>query len=470
MPRGWFSGPGIGVLNGIFLRLDCTNDPLTAGLEINAATAAEAVLTLLTTDDDPTNPYLDLTNSGTPMPYIMRKDGTRLLHTYGTQNIFAGPNAGNFTLTGIQNVALGEDCLSSLTSGSYNVAVGYLAVSALTTGLRNVALGAFALFNCLTGTHNFALGFQALLNNTSNSNTALGTQALFNNTTGGQNFGLGTYALFNNITGSANVAIGYAVLLNSILSNNVAIGGSAGSNCTGDRNVLIGVSAGYNQQTGRGSVLIGYLAGYGTALHNKAGCVIIGNQAGQNENTSNKLYIANSNTATPLIYGEFDTWRLAFGNQYAVDKYGQLTHASGQFAAVGDAQDSRFVVRRYVEHTDAAWHVLYPDGGTTPERLTIAAETGWTIHVIIIGITAAAAQQWGYEIIGLLERDGAGNTTLAGQTLRVIFESDVNYDAQLAADNANEALEVQVTRGAGGADFDVRWTASVRFAEVTFPA
>jgi len=107
MTQGWFSGPGIGVLNGIFLRLDCTNDPLTAGLEINAATAGEPVLTLLTTDDDATNPYLDLTNSGTPMPYIMRKDGTRLFHLYGTDNLFLGSSAGNFTLTGNANVAVG---------------------------------------------------------------------------------------------------------------------------------------------------------------------------------------------------------------------------------------------------------------------------------------------------------------------------------------------------------------------------
>ena len=38
-----------------YLKLDASNDPITAGLEINAATADESVLTLQTTDDDATN-------------------------------------------------------------------------------------------------------------------------------------------------------------------------------------------------------------------------------------------------------------------------------------------------------------------------------------------------------------------------------------------------------------------------------
>jgi hypothetical protein len=53
-------------------------------------------------------------------------------------------------------------------------------------------------------------------------------------------------------------------------------------------NVLIGTSAGSSLTTGSSNVLIGYTAG--NALTTE----------------SNKLYIENSNSTTPLIYGEFD--------------------------------------------------------------------------------------------------------------------------------------------------------------------
>ncbi|MCP4088980.1 MAG: hypothetical protein GY746_04220, partial [Gammaproteobacteria bacterium] len=61
----------------------------------------------------------------------------------------------------------------------------------------------------------------------------------------------------------------------------------------------------YNQ-AGSNNTIIGYQAGKGTALHNKYGNVFLGYMAGYSEHGSNKLYIENSNSSTPLIYGEFD--------------------------------------------------------------------------------------------------------------------------------------------------------------------
>lgn len=49
--------------SGLFLELDASNDPVTAGLEVNAATLTEPVLILQTTDDDATNPTLEVQDS-----------------------------------------------------------------------------------------------------------------------------------------------------------------------------------------------------------------------------------------------------------------------------------------------------------------------------------------------------------------------------------------------------------------------
>jgi hypothetical protein len=58
-----------------YLRLDASNDPVTAGLEVNAATTDEPVLILQTTDDNATNPILEIQASGGGMLSEIEKDG-----------------------------------------------------------------------------------------------------------------------------------------------------------------------------------------------------------------------------------------------------------------------------------------------------------------------------------------------------------------------------------------------------------
>lgn len=494
MPRGWFSGPGIGVLDARYLMLDCTNDPLTAGLEINAATLTEPVLILQTTDDNAANPLLDCQNAagatlseiqsrgglnfaaavGQATPGLVGLAGSRFFHMYGARNLFIGVNAGNFTLAAAsENVALGENALDALTDGIRSMAVGYSALTAvtsgpgnigigwnagasLTTGGNNVVLGTVALGACIVGSQNFAMGYFALRFAIGTNNVAIGWQSLGAQTTPWRNVGIGNESGRYNVIGANNCSVGEAAGRGTIANS------YSGS-------LFMAYRAGYAVTTGSYVVALGFQAGYNIGAGSY--CVFIGPNAGYNENTSNKLYIANSNTATPLIYGEFNTWRLAFGNQYAVDKYGELAHASGYFAAIGDAQASpdSFIVRRAVaSHAVNTWYPLYPDGGTTPERLTIAADSMWMVDVLVIGLTQNTAQQWAYQIIGVLERDNAGNTTLAVQTVATHFESDANYDTQLVADDANEALEVQVRR-TGGVDYDIRWVATIRHVQAGYP-
>jgi len=56
----------------------------------------------------------------------------------------------------------------------------------------------------------------------------------------------------------------------------------------------------------------------GGALHSKSGNVLIGYQAGYSETGSNKLYIDNSNTASPLIGGDFSTNEVAVNGKLGV--------------------------------------------------------------------------------------------------------------------------------------------------------
>jgi hypothetical protein len=98
---------------------------------------------------------------------------------------------------------------------------------------------------------------------------------------------------------------------------NTIIGSGAGTNIgTGDKNIVIGSGAmGENyfagSGTGSSNIMIGFQAGY--SVSNSSSNIFIGNQAGYSETGSNKLYISNSGSVPPLIYGDFSTGTVALG-------------------------------------------------------------------------------------------------------------------------------------------------------------
>jgi hypothetical protein len=115
-----------------------------------------------------------------------------LMQAWGTQNFFAGFNAGNLTMGGTANLGVGWQALFSDTSGGQNTGIGVAALEFDTSGAQNTAVG------------NGVMEF----NSSGGQNTATGTQALRNNTTGSDNTALG-YEAGNNIsTGSSNIDIG----------------------------------------------------------------------------------------------------------------------------------------------------------------------------------------------------------------------------------------------------------------------
>ena len=85
---------------------------------------------------------------------------------------------------------------------------------------------------------------------------------------------------------------------------------AGGANTIGNNNILMGRAAGYFNQEGSNNTMIGFRAGSGSTEHNKSGNVFIGYQAGYNESGSNKLYIENSPSSSPLIGGDFSTARV----------------------------------------------------------------------------------------------------------------------------------------------------------------
>ncbi|MCH8332272.1 MAG: hypothetical protein IH946_13030, partial [Bacteroidetes bacterium] len=106
---------------------------------------------------------------------------------------------------------------------------------------------------------------------------------------------------------------GYRISSNS--DNNTYLGEYAGYyNTDGDNNTILGAFAGQGTADYTGSdnnILIGRDAGHDIGS-NQDGNIFIGYQAGYSESGSNKLYIENSNSASPLIGGDFSADTLDF--------------------------------------------------------------------------------------------------------------------------------------------------------------
>jgi hypothetical protein len=140
---------------------------------------------------------------------VIYSGGSTLIQSYGTGNFFAGPGAGNLTMSGNYNTGVGNAALDADTTGANNTADGNGALGANTTGNDNLASGVNALTHNLSGGQNAAYGAAALYKNTSGTaNTADGYEALFNNTSGSNNIALGYEAGYNLTTGSSNIDIG----------------------------------------------------------------------------------------------------------------------------------------------------------------------------------------------------------------------------------------------------------------------
>lgn len=171
---------------------------------------------------------------------------------------------------------------------------------------RNVFIGNGTGTNTVGGAENIALGTNALKGNVSGSlNIAMGFNALDASNTGSNNLALGNQGLTKNTSGSFNIALGYRTLgENTTGSYSIGIGSSALSLAAGNRNIGIGALTLYSNTLGSDNVAIGYHSGrYNTGNGN----VFLGHQSGFNETGSNKLYIENSNSTTPLVYGDFNS-------------------------------------------------------------------------------------------------------------------------------------------------------------------
>lgn len=271
-------------------------------------------------------------------------------NTTGANNVFIGHQAGEDNVTYSGNTYIGHQAGANTdnvgntfigytaglnSTGALNTIIGYSAGQSTTTS-NNIYVGYQAAQNSTAGTQNIYIGRETGKSSTGSNNVLMGYQSGNALTSGGNNVFMGTltgsdmtnssYNTFigdnaggTSTTGNQNTYVGHEAGWRSSASYNTYIGNRAGYLATtGSSNTCLGEGAYYSNTTGSNNVIIGYRAGYNTTA--STGNVFIGFQAGSPETGSNLLYIENSGSTSPLIWGDFTNDQVKFnGTQIESD-------------------------------------------------------------------------------------------------------------------------------------------------------
>lgn len=203
---------------------------------------------------------------------------TPLLFAQASFTIGKSDKSNSFTFDTDTNFAfltMPDETVTKLNYGSIYLGLDAGKVNHL--GFDNTFIGENAGKNNQSGYDNTFLGKGAgVANNIGNANTFIGKSAGNANVSGYYNTFLGRDAGAYNLSGNNNTFIGR---------------NSGGFHRTGDTNSFLGAESGMMNESGTGNVFIGFKAGYYS-------------------NGNNLLFIDNSDTNVPLIWGDFDRKRV----------------------------------------------------------------------------------------------------------------------------------------------------------------
>ncbi|MBI5623892.1 MAG: tail fiber domain-containing protein [Elusimicrobia bacterium] len=254
----------------------------------------------------------------------------------GLNNTFLGYRAGYSNTAASDNAFFGHMAGQATTVGNANSFLGALAGRSNLDGNGGTFLGSGAGFSNTGGDANTFVGYQAGYDNTlGNNGTFVGHNSGQNNITGGNNAFIGQAAGYTNTSGSDNSYLGFQAGYGGSAGNsNSMVGYRAGFNSAASSDTFIGFMSGYSNTTGLGNTYLGSQAGFSNL--SGSGNLFLGYQAGYSEVGSDKLYIDNSGTPAPLIWGDFGTDVVVVNGSLQVQAPVGVTTA-GLFSAPMDA-------------------------------------------------------------------------------------------------------------------------------------
>jgi hypothetical protein len=156
------------------------------------------------------------------------------------------------------------------------------------------------------------------------------------------------------------------------------------------------------------------------------------------------------------------TSSVAFGHQVDADRASMFACANGRFAANGDAQSAKFVLRNKTTNNTAT--TLFLNGSAA--RLTIPSGKVLSAMCRICGIKSDGSAVANY-VRRVVIKNVGGTTSLVGsvETIGTDIEDNASTDVAITADNTNDALQINVT---GITAETWRWVAVVEGLEIAY--
>lgn len=324
---------------------------------------------------------------------------------------------------------------------------GWVAYAANTTGsgLASTQIGPSSQ---ATTTRAVAIGNACQSTNATEGGTAIGSGATVS---GESAIGIG-----KNPTASAAYAVAIGVSTTASASNSTAIGSNSSSQ-------------GSQAVTGQGAMALG--GSYASGQNSFAAAV--GNNTStygaQGSNSAVLGYLSKATGTGGYSLGYSVTssgnYATAWGSYSSAAQYGKAAYASGQIAAVGDAQQGMMVLRA---STTGSTVVMTSDAAaaSTTNQLIVATGQVMAFTGTLIGKQTGSANIAAYEIKGTLVNNG-GTVTMPTGTATLIGTDSITLTTSptLAADNTNKGLTL--TSGAKTAT-NIRWVATIYSTELTY--
>lgn len=372
---------------------------------------------------------LSQTKAGTTPEYLLITPDSARVYT----NNSAKGARGGFAVGGLSQTKSGSSDYLQLTPD--NSFIGLDAGKSNTTGLKNSFIGYKAGTSNNIGSNNVFIGDESGSQNLSgNYNVFIGPNSGMNNKTGFSNISIGQGAGQNLNDGDKNIFIGVSAgNMNADGTDNVFIGNFAGNQNIMSSNVFIGRTSGYSNSTGTNNVFVGEQSGRFNV--DGSGNVFLGDQAGINEKGSNKLYISNSSTTTPLIYGEFDNGKIDINGAI---KLRDILNLKPKTAYVGNPAEGDIFY-------DAVSHKIKYFNGTTWMELS-ATPSVTTALVSTISVTP----------LTLLASSCTVNCNISSQGSSPITQSGVRYSTSPFFDSNVGSTVLSATPDVG--DFSINLT------------
>jgi len=372
--------------------------------------------------------------------------GTGLTFTGGTLAASGGSGIGGSTGS-TDNLILRADGTGGATlqnsdwsipdvfTASPNATVNHLSLQA-TGATTNVSVSIVP-----KGTGSFSL---AVPDGTTTGGNARGTNAIDLQT---------SRAAANQVaSGAGSVAIGTS--LRSSGTSSVAIGDNIVA--SGNNAIVLGVSA-----TGSGAttVVIG-----NAASATNYGATALGINAAASGNQGIAIQNATASAQTSLaINGSVASAQsaAAIGTNAAANRFGMYSYACGRFAADGDAQFARWVLRNKTTDGTTAT-TLFANGSSERLLITSGKVLHATVHILGSKSDGSAVASYMRQVT---IKNVGGTTALVGTVNTLGTDEAASTSIAITADNTNDALQIAVT---GIASETWRWVAIVQGVELAY--